>query len=416
MPQVPLNFSDSERNFGDLPAALLKNRFFEQTPTQAGGDVLLARPGNAPIGTHGTGPQRAFFSLPGLFGGALFFVSGDSLFRREPDGTTFQITGVIYGTGSVSFCGVEGLDYERLLIADGARLQMYDGGTQATATLTASGRPTNGDMIDVNGTYYQWVDPDTAGSVATGSGTAINPWKVARGASLAADLGNMIGAINFVGTPGTTWSSNLGGQNGDVTAADLDTAATTIVITSRIDTVAANLYTTTVTSSDTVPNISWGSGLMAGGGVHGLNGVAVPDGLPPVSVTTLKSYVIVSIARTDRFYYIKPAEVTINALDFYTSESHPDNTLICTTVGDTVWLIGEASTEIWYTTGDADDPFAPVNGRVYDRGAIDGTVVNIKGVLYLVGPDYVVYSIGGQPNRVSNHGVEELIRLTIGAE
>ena len=153
---------------------------------------------------------------------------------------------------------------------------------------------------------------------------------------------------------------------------------------------------------------------MTGGGVHGLSGVTVPDGLPPVSVTTLKSHILVAIGNRDRFYYIRPGEVVIDPLDFATAESQPDDVLDVLTVGDTAVFVGEGSTEFWYPTESPRNPFAPVSGRVYDRGAVEGTAVNVKGVIHLVGPDNVVYSIAGGATRISNHGVEEMIREALG--
>ena len=183
-------------------------------------------------------------------------------------------------------------------------------------------------------------------------------------------------------------------------------------VTAKTDLAAGNSIVTTETGA----NMSWGAGTLTGGGTHALSGVSVPDGLPPVSVATLKSYILVAIGRSDRFYWINPGAVVIDPLSFATAESQPDDVLDVTVIGDTAWFIGEGSTEVWYATGSSVTPFAPVDGRVYDRGAIDGTVVNIKGTVFLVGQDNIVYAIGGGAQRVSNHGVEEVIRTALEAE
>lgn len=413
--QVPISFSDWQRRFADLTPAVLKNRFFEQNPSQAQGSAMLARPGTTDLLTVGEGQIRAFYSLPGLFDGAAFIVSGENLYRVETDLSFIQITGIVFGTGNVSMTGVAGAGYERLFLADGSHLQVYQGGTNASGILTGSAHVSDGDTVEIGGTYYQWTDPDTAGEVSNGAGSSSNPWKVRRGANLGEDLNNMVKAINFTGTQGVTYSANLGGQNGAVSAAVTDTAETMMTVTAKTDLAAGNLITTTVVSADTVPVISWGAGTLSGGGTHGLSGVEVPDGLPPVSVGTLKSYILVALGDTDRFYWIEPGELVIDALDFATAESQPDDTLEVLVVGDTAMFIGENSTEVWYATGVAESPFAPVSGRVYDRGAVDGTIINVKGIVFLVGPDNVVYAIGGSAQRVSNHGVEESIRLALGA-
>lgn len=416
MPEVPLSYTDHERIYADLPPAVLKNRVFEETPTQAKATALLARPGTDELGAYGDGPIRACYSLTGLHGGALFFVSGDTLYRRDTDGTTFAINGTVFGTGAVSMTGVKGADYERLFIADGSHLQMYAGGSNASGVLTATAHVSNGDTVRIGDTYYQWVDADSTGMVGNGAGTSSNPWKVLRGASLADDLDNMVQAISFVGTPGVDWSANLGGQNADVTATADTTLGDTMTVTAKTDLTAGNSIVTTYLTSDTVPAASWGGGTLSGGGLHGLNGIEVPDGQPPISLTTLKSFVLIAIADSDRFYWIEPGEIVVDALDFATAESQPDRITSIFTVGDTAWLVGDGSTEIWYATGDSTAPFAPVTGRVYDRGAIEGTAVNIKGTVFLVGPDFIVYAISGGPQRVSNHGIEETIRRTLEAE
>lgn len=413
MADTPLAFSSNERTFGGLPTQLLKNRFFEENATQVKGAAMLARPGTDELTDYGAGPIRANYSLPGLFDGALFTVSGDTLYRRDADGTETQINGLVFGSGSVSMTGVAGAGYERLFIADGSLLQFYDGGTKADGTLSGSTQVSEGDTVRIGNVWYEWT-----ATVEDGGGTAGDPWRVLIGADLEGSMDNLYAAITATGTRGVTYSNNLGGQNTEVVAdaPTTDTGGTTSLrVEARTDLDAGNDIETTVTSTNTVPAVSWGSATLTGGGVHGLSGVEVPDGRPPISVATLKSYILVAIGSSDRFYWIKPGEVTINALDFATAESQPDDTIAVVAVGDTAWFVGEGSTEVWYTTGNTGSPFAPVSGRVYGRGAIEGTVVNIRNTVYLVGPDYVVYGIAGSPQRVSNHGVEQTIREALGS-
>lgn len=410
MPEIELSFSDFERVYADLPPAPLVNRFFEENPFQGRKRAALARPATTVLGNYGTGPMRKFYAKPGIFDGDLFFVSGSTLYRRQSDGTTFAISGTIQGTSEVSMCVARGLDYQRLFIADGLRLQFYAGGSQASGDIVLSANVSNGDTVQIGTTYFTWND-----TVTDGAGTAASPFVVLRGASAADSLTNLVSAISFTGTSGVTYSSTLGGQSTLVTAA-VNSAGTTVTITSISDTASGN----TIVLTDTVDGggviTTPGTGLLSGGNTHALSGVNVPDGLPPSYIGTLKGYVLVAIGRTDRFYWIDPGEVTINALDFATAESQPDKLVSLQIMGDTAWFIGQESTEVWYPTGDPDLPFNPVSGRTYDRGALEGTVVNIKGVLYLVDQDYSVYAISGSPQRVSNHGIEETIRKQVASE
>jgi len=399
MVDVPLSFTESERTYAGLPTIPLVNRFLEENPATAKGAALLARPGTDELEVYGDGPIRAIYSLPGLFGGSAFVVSGGTLYRREVNGEVIPISGTVYNTGGAVMTGVEGAGYQRLFIADGSLLQVYSGGTRATGGLVAGGNATEGAVIRIGDVWYAWN-----ATVVNGAGTLASPWSVLLGADAAASLTNLAAAISFTGAQGTTYSANLGGQNQQVTAVfdEVDT----LTVTARTDLAEGNTIATTSTDA----NMVWSAATLTGGGVHGLSGVAVPDGLPPVGVATLKSFVLVAIGGTDRFYWVRPGELVIQPLDFATAESQPDDVTNVTVVGDTAWFVGEGSTEVWYATGNAQEPFAPISGRVYDRGAIEGTVVTIKSTVFLVGADYVVYAIGGGPQRVSNHGVEQMIR------
>lgn len=152
----------------------------------------------------------------------------------------------------------------------------------------------------------------------------------------------------------------------------------------------------------------------------------MPDGVSPLSLTQVSSYVLVSVANTQKFFWINPGEVVIDPLDFASKESSPDPIISMRTVGDQVLILGEKSTENWYATGNLAAPFAPIEGRVYARGAITGTPVVVDDGVILVGDDGRVYSIGFQQgdttdtawgvNRISNNGIEERIRYQIRRE
>ena len=673
MANVSIGFASNERQFAGLPPVVLKNRFFEETPTQALGTAMLARPGTLDLASFGASPIRSIYSLPGLFNGALFYVAGRTLFRRDVDGTTTIISGIVLGTGRVSMTGLAGAGFERLFVADGTLLQVYQGGTHASGVLTAVAQVSDGELVNIGETNYRFVstlafvdgssvhpwqvkigtslsvtlgnlvqaisftgtpgqdfsdqldgphpevtaqqtpassgiiatsratDPSgnaivttetgldmawsagtlTGGGVDLGDGTfshatgtlsvtaqpadgdvvrigsvfyqfktnlalfdgsAGNPWEILIGPDAVGSINNLVQAISFSGIPGTAYSQGLGGQNTEVSAAaetvnvaysgsivaphpdvsvssdastmtatalatgvagnaivtaetglnmawgaetltggtdDPPVAATGVLTASaqvalndtvrigsrfyrwvssviggagtesepwqvvmgatlaeslanmvnainftggtfevrmttkaKVDLTAGNLITTTETGA----NLSWGSVTLTGGGSHALSGVSMPDGLPPLAVGTLKSFIVIAVAKSDRFYFLTPGQLVIDPLNFATAESQPDDVVDLVIVGDSAWFIGQGSTEVWYATGSASAPFSPANGRVFDQGAIEGTVVNVKGTPFLVGSDFVVYAVSGGPRRVSSHGVEEMIRKTIGAE
>lgn len=284
MVSVTLGTSDWRRGVANEADILVRNRYFEANPTNLQEQVaLISRPGLKRFKDVGTGPIRALYSQPGSFNDALFIVSGDTLWRLDPDETLTSIGSGIYGTDVGSFPSMTATGKieavpEYLYLADGRNLWLYDGSTF------------------------------------------------------------------------------------------------TVVVT--------------------------------------------PDDVGIVSVAFVSSYVICVVAQgydmNGRFYWIEPAETTIDPLNFATAERAPDPIYSVRAVGDQFWLLGTNSTEVWYPTGDLDAPFARVQGRLFDRGVWGGTDAQIKDSVMLVDNDGIVYRItGGGPQRVSNNSIEERIREAI---
>ena len=407
MVALPLGREAYQRNYAYEPEIQMLNRFYEADPTNTvDGTAILARPGTKPlVTTSDTGIPRGFFSAPGLYDGDLFYVTGSQLYRYRPDGTNIPIGGEILGSGKPSMAMMVGVGYERLFIADGTLLQYYSGGSKGTSTLTVSGTITN-QIIKIGSSYFSWSNTVSGNA----SGTLVDPWLAKLGANNAQSLQNMSNLISFIGVRGVDFSANLGGQNPDVTST---VDATHLYLTSRSDLSTANSIATTVPSGT---GIAFGTTTITGAGVHVLHGVEMPDGVGAQSCASLSGFILVSVAQSGRFYWLNPGDITIDPLNFATAESQPDNIVDMISVGDTVWMLGDGSTEVWYGTGDAIAPFAPTQGRVYARGIIQGTAVCVKDQVVLVGSDGVVYSIGGGIERISHHGIEERIRTQLKRE
>lgn len=413
MSTLPLGLGAYKRASADDPEIKLINRFVEKNPANLKEHVsLLARPGNQLLDYFAAdtakGYVRGLTSQLGVFNDDLFVVSGENFYRY--DGTTItQITGAVKGSGDPSFCYTKGAGYENLFIADGQLLQYYSGGSKATGTLTDDGSATfTGATIAINGVYYGWND-----SVDTNSpdGSAAHPFLCPIGDGGATAIENMANMLNFVGLPGTDFSSALTGYNVDVSAANSDL---TMTVTSRVDTTAGNLVTTT-TAGDA--HLSWGAATLTGGGEQALHGVEIPTGDPAIACDALNSYVFVALGNSRRMYFIKPGEVVIDALLFAEKESAPDNVVDVKRVGDVMVVMGNKSTEFWSATGQSDAPFAPIQGRSLSRGIIPGTAVVVdESTIIVVGNDMKVYSIQGVPTRISDHGIEERIRRQIRRE
>lgn len=105
----------------------------------------------------------------------------------------------------------------------------------------------------------------------------------------------------------------------------------------------------------------------------------------------------------------------IPGLNFFTAESLPDEIVAITTTEDQIWLHGPDSTEVWYDSGDADNPFARIpGGVVYSGCAHPFTAIRVDNSVWWVekdkeGAGIVRRSNGFTAMRVSTSAVERFI-------
>lgn len=110
-----------------------------------------------------------------------------------------------------------------------------------------------------------------------------------------------------------------------------------------------------------------------------------------------------------RFAWAGPYSSTWNALDFATAEGSPDKLVAMVAAHRELWLFGARTTEVWYNSGDLDQPFQRVDTSFVERGCI-GAAIIVGQVPYWLGDDGVVYGVEGYlPIRVSTHSVEQRI-------
>lgn len=412
MTGVPMGLGAYKRDFAGAPEVQLLNRFTETSPTNLKEQVaLLSRPGsnllvNAPADTS-AGVIRKSYSKKGLFGGDLFIVSGGNFYRYGLTTGLVQIAGLI-GSGIPKLAWDTGPGYQHLFISDGLLLQVYEGGSQATGTLSKSATPTTADVIGIGGAYYGW---NASVNTGTPNGSSGQPWLCNPGSDAFTAMANM---LNFIGTPGTDFSTALRGANTLVTAtANGGPPATSVTLTAITDLAAGNSIATTVFSGS---DVSFGSATLTGGGVHQLVGVIIPTGEAINALCSLNHYVMASVSNSNKMFFIQPGDVVVDTLNFFSKESNPDPIFDLLTVGDTFIAAGGGSMEVWYPTGDLNAPFAPIEGRTMARGIVDGTLVLVKDTPILVGDDGIVYQYSQSLQRISNHGIEERIREQLRSE
>lgn len=433
MTSVPIGKGAYERKYAGAPIVELLNRWLEANPTNLReGTSVLARPGTSQLigplnqgSFTGLGSMRGNYTLAGLFNDSLFVVCGSTLYRVAQDLTITPIIGTIAGVGYPEVAWQAGAGYQRLWISDGALLQYYGGVSSANGTLTKAGTIVNGtDRFQVGGIYYTW------GTSFSGSdaGSVTNPYVVKPTTVTAVldPMNQLVLAINATGIPGTDYSATIVGPNTLVNALNNSgvVPATSTLISAKVAGTGGNSITFAVTGGAALA--ASGTGTLANGGLHLLQGATMPGGVTPGSITQVDSYVLISQANSQKFFWINPGEITIDPLNFASKESNPDPIIHLRTVGDQVMIMGTKSTENWYATGTLATPFAPIEGRVYARGVINGTPVVIDDGIILVGDDGRVYSIGLSQGdrtdtgwgvaRISNNGVEERVRYQIRRE
>lgn len=102
--------------------------------------------------------------------------------------------------------------------------------------------------------------------------------------------------------------------------------------------------------------------------------------------------------------------VTVDALNFFTAESEPDQLVDAVALQDRIVLGGTETIEFWVKTGNAELPYTPIAGLVYQKGVrATGCMAAFDNTVVWISPDHIVYRAGNVPERISDPGIEELI-------
>lgn len=412
MVDIPLAKSDYFRGVAKEARILTRNRYFETNPilstTQS---ALIARMGLKRFLAVGNGPIRGIYSQPGSFSDALFVASEEQLWRVDKTAVKTLVGQLPSGslTGAVTMAATSNIGDTPayLFVASGSTLMCYMENGYARGSI--SGVPANNDVIRIDAVYYKF----TNGSVDAGTpaGTSGNPWLVALGGSAATAWSNFSEAIGASGVAGTAYSTAL-------TAHPLVQLATVTSSTVTIRANAAGTIGNGIVTTETGAAISWADGgTLVGGGSPSWFPVQTPDDVGIISVGYVSSYIVCVPAQgfdiNGRFYWIDPGETVIDPLDFATAERAPDPISGVVVFGDQFWLPGTNTTEVWYFTGVADSPVARLQGVVFDRGAWDGTAVQVKDSMIIVDNEGAVFQISGGAKRISRPDIEERIRKAI---
>ena len=140
-----------------------------------------------------------------------------------------------------------------------------------------------------------------------------------------------------------------------------------------------------------------------------------PDFLGADQVTYLDGYFIFNKPDSQQFYFSGLNDVSFDALDLASAEGAPDNLVGLISDHQNLFLFGEQSTEVFYDSGDADNPFQRTQGAIIEVGcAATHSIGKIQSTIFWLGKDEngrgIVYRAQGfQPKRISTHAIERVI-------
>lgn len=123
-----------------------------------------------------------------------------------------------------------------------------------------------------------------------------------------------------------------------------------------------------------------------------------------------------TFTRSDRYFISGVDDVTLDLLDFITSEASPDAIVGHAVANRQVFIFNEFTTEIFFDNGAADFPFVRMEGGTTSTGcAARASIAVLKEIPYWIGKgehgEGVVYRANGAtPERISTHAIEEAIQ------
>lgn len=144
--------------------------------------------------------------------------------------------------------------------------------------------------------------------------------------------------------------------------------------------------------------------ILQGGKLTDLSDSDLP---PPVDVGFLNGYFI--YAGRGSFYWSAINDSGVDALDFASNESNPDNTVRLAIFRNEAWFFGENTIEVWANSSDADAPFQRLGGGAIPIGiGAAGSLAEIDQTLIWIDEAGVVRQTGGgySANRISFNDIE----------
>lgn len=157
----------------------------------------------------------------------------------------------------------------------------------------------------------------------------------------------------------------------------------------------------------------------AGAGIYRSTGGALtlvdfPDDANVTKLVDTAGYFLALRSGTQQFYFSAVLDGSSwDGLDYASTENEPDPGRDAVVVNDTIAFLGSQTTEFWSKTGNAEAPFSPNTGQVYQKGVIaTGCATKFDNSFAWIGNNRIIYTAGNVPERISDAGIEE--RLAFG--
>jgi hypothetical protein len=201
----------------------------------------------------------------------------------------------------------------------------------------------------------------------------------------------------------TYWIDSID-TGGTVTNVDKFTSGTS-VDTRGVFSVNVNHLTATVNGTYRVKVIG-GSGSFPGSGAFSSH----------TSVTFIDNYTLISEVSGRKWEFTDIADPTSrDALQFYTKEANMDRILRVAASRSRIYVIGQLTTEVWYPTGDAEDPFRRVPGAVFNVGGLSRGLVHegLDRVFFVTNDLQIVAMSGTESQVISNQAVHSDMRAEL---
>jgi hypothetical protein len=139
----------------------------------------------------------------------------------------------------------------------------------------------------------------------------------------------------------------------------------------------------------------------------------LPLSNPVLKCAFLDQYFLLLEADTNRVWFSTPQDgAQWDALDFFARNDTSDNLIGMIVLRDRLWVLGSATTSIYYDAGDPLNPFQPYPGSLMNVGAVSPYAITVVGDLLLwlaqdaQGRAYMVTASSSSPAHVSTTAIE----------